>query len=102
MLFALVTLLAASEKVQAKGMMLSNAFIHSLHAFQSADQLRCSRHSMAALQPALSWDFLHHVIESMESHMDESYVLHPPLKCQHARSAPCVPSVAFWAGGAGP
>ena len=31
-------------------------FIHSLHAFQSADQVRCSRHSMAALQPALSWD----------------------------------------------
>ena len=40
------------------------SFIHSLHAFQSADQVRCSRHSMAALQPALSWDFLHHVIES--------------------------------------
>ena len=36
--------------------------IHSLHAFQSADQVRCSRHSMAALQPALSWDFLHHLI----------------------------------------
>ena len=28
------------------------AFIHSSHAFQSADQVRCSRHSMAALQPA--------------------------------------------------
>ena len=33
-------------------------FIHSLHAFQSADQVRCSKHSMAALQPALSWDIL--------------------------------------------
>ena len=32
-----------------------HSFIHSLHAFQSADQVRCSRHSMAALQPALSW-----------------------------------------------
>ena len=41
-----------------------NSFMHSLHAFQSADQVRCSRHSMAALQPALSWGFLHHVIES--------------------------------------
>ena len=40
------------------------SFIHSLHAFQSADQVRCSRHSMAALQPALSWDSLHYVIES--------------------------------------
>ena len=41
-----------------------STFIHSFHAFQFADQARCSRHSMAALQPALSWDFLHHVIES--------------------------------------
>ena len=41
-----------------------NSFIHSLHAFQSVDQVRCSRHSMAALQPALSWDFFHHVYES--------------------------------------
>ena len=39
-------------------------FIHSSHAFQSADEVRCSRHSVAALQPALSWDFLHHVNES--------------------------------------
>ena len=30
------------------------SFIHSLHAFQSVDQVRCSRHFMAALQPALS------------------------------------------------
>ena len=29
-------------------------FIHSLHDFQSADQVLCSRYSMAALQPALS------------------------------------------------
>ena len=36
-------------------------FIHSLHAFQSADQVQCSRHSVAALQPALSWNFPHHV-----------------------------------------
>ena len=28
-----------------------HSFIHSLHAFQSADQVRCSRHSLAALQP---------------------------------------------------
>ncbi len=42
----------------------SMPFIHSLHAFQSVDQVRCSRHSMAALQPALSWDLLHHVYES--------------------------------------
>ena len=34
-----------------------------LNAFQSAKQVCCSRHSMAALQPALSWDFLHHVTE---------------------------------------
>ena len=38
-----------------------HSFIHSLHAFQSADQVRCSRHSVAALQPALSWGLLHHV-----------------------------------------
>ena len=38
--------------------------IHSLHAFRSVDQVRCSRHSMAALQPALSWDFFHRVYES--------------------------------------
>ena len=36
-----------------------HSFIHSVHAFQSTDQVRGSRHSMAALQPALSWDFLH-------------------------------------------
>ena len=41
-----------------------HSFIHSLHAFRSVDQVRCSRHSMAALQPALSWDFFHHVYES--------------------------------------
>ena len=40
------------------------SFIHSLHAFRSIDQVRCSRDSMAALQPALSWDFFHHVYES--------------------------------------
>ena len=40
------------------------AFNHALHAFQPADQVRCSRHSMTALQPALSWDLLHHVEES--------------------------------------
>ena len=37
-----------------------------LNAFQSAKQVCCSRHSMAALQPALSWDFLHHVTESTQ------------------------------------
>ena len=36
---------------------------HSSHAIQSADQERCNKHSMAALQPALSWDALHHVNE---------------------------------------
>ena len=33
-----------------------HSFILSFNAFQSADEVRCSRHSMAALQPALSWD----------------------------------------------
>jgi len=32
-----------------------NSSIHSLHAFQSADQVRRSTHCMAALQPALSF-----------------------------------------------
>ena len=45
-----------------------STFVHSfpsIHAFQfPADLVRCSRHSMAALQPALPWDFLHHVNES--------------------------------------
>ena len=40
-----------------------HSFIHSLHAFQYADQVRCSTHSMAALQPALSCHFLCHVNE---------------------------------------
>ena len=40
------------------------SFIHSLHAFQSVDQVRCSKHSMAALQAALSWDLLHQFSES--------------------------------------
>ena len=31
------------------------SFIYSSYAFRSVDQVRCSRHSMAALQPALSW-----------------------------------------------
>ena len=34
-------------------------FIHSFIHYtlsKSADQVRCSRHSMAALQPALSWE----------------------------------------------
>ena len=29
----------------------NRSFSHSLHAFRSVDQVRCSRHSMAALQP---------------------------------------------------
>ena len=37
-----------------------HSFIHQKHAFQSAEEVRCSRHSMAALQPALSWELLHH------------------------------------------
>ena len=41
---------------QINALKLIHSFIHSLHAFQSADQVRCSRQSMAALQPALSWD----------------------------------------------
>ena len=40
------------------------SFIYPLHTFQPADQARGSRHSMAALQPAMSWDVLHHVHES--------------------------------------
>lgn len=40
-----------------------HSFIHSLHALQSENQVRCSKHSMAALQPDLFWDFLHHVNE---------------------------------------
>ena len=42
-------------------------FIHSSHAFQSADQVRCSTHSMAALQPALSSGFLHHVNGALQT-----------------------------------
>lgn len=34
------------------------AFIHSLHAFQSANQVRCSRQYMAILQPA-KWPVMH-------------------------------------------
>ena len=41
-----------------------HSFLHSLQAFRSVDQVRCSRHSLAALQPALSCDILHHVYES--------------------------------------
>ena len=41
-----------------------HSFLNSLHALQAVDQVHCSRHSMAALQPALSWDFLHQVYES--------------------------------------
>ena len=54
-------------------------FIHSLHAFQSADQVRCSRHSMAALQPALSWDFLHHVNESSVNCRSSPDIMHSLL-----------------------
>ena len=32
---------------------------HSLHAFQPIEQMRCSRHPMAALRPALSSAFLY-------------------------------------------
>ena len=39
------------------------SLIRSLHPFQSIDQVHCSRHSMAVLQPALSWDFLLHVYD---------------------------------------
>ncbi len=37
----------------------NNSIIHSTHAFQSVDQVRYSKHSMAALQAALSWDLVH-------------------------------------------
>ena len=41
-----------------------HACILSFNAFQFADEVHCSRQSMAALQPALSWEFLHHVNKS--------------------------------------
>ena len=44
------------------------SLMHSLFikcAFQSADPVRCSRQSLAALQPAMVQGFLHHVNESL-------------------------------------
>ena len=40
--------------------MQGHSFMDSVYAFQPADWVLCSRHFMAALQPALSW-VLHHV-----------------------------------------
>ena len=37
-----------------KILMLQEMFIYSLRTFQSANQMHCSKHSMAALQPGLS------------------------------------------------
>ena len=44
---------------RALSQQLFHPSIHSLRAFQSADQMRCSRHCKAALRPALSRDCLY-------------------------------------------
>ena len=43
--------------------MWNRTFIHLLHASQSEDQVHYSRHSMAALQAALSLDLLYQLSE---------------------------------------
>jgi len=63
------------------------SLIHSFHTFQSAHQVQCCKHSMAALQPALSWDFLHHVSErpglryiAPDTFMHAGLTVHPNCK----------------------
>ena len=47
------------QSVEGHHLTFHHALIHTSHAFQSIDQVHCSRHSMAALQPGLSLALSH-------------------------------------------